>query len=52
MGYNQGYPPNFDELPPEEQERIRLAYRYGGIKLRPDIQNETIPVSKETADIP
>lgn len=52
MDYNQGIPPNFDELPPEEQERIKQRYRYLGIKMRSDIKDKTIPIQKETMDIP
>jgi hypothetical protein len=52
MDYNQGIPPNFDELPPEEQEIIKMKYRYLGIKMRPDIKDKTIPIQKETMDIP
>lgn len=52
MDYNQGIPDNFDELPPEEQEKIRLKYQYLGIKMRPDIKDKTIPIQKETMDIP
>jgi len=52
MDYNQGIPDNFKDLPPEEQERIRLRYRYLGIKMRPDIKDKTIPIQKETMDIP
>jgi len=52
MDYNQGIPPNFDELPPEEQERIKQRYQYLGIKMRSDIKDKTIPIQKETMDIP
>jgi len=52
MDYNQGIPPDFDDLPPEEQERIMLEYRYGGIKLRGDITGETVPITRRTLDIP
>jgi hypothetical protein len=52
QGYNIGIPDNFDELPPKEQELLRAQYRFGGIKLRGDIRDETIPVTRETMDIP
>lgn len=43
-------PDNFNELSPEEQEKIITRYRYGGIRCRHDI-NDQIPVSRETLDI-
>jgi hypothetical protein len=49
--YNVGIPPNIDELPPEVQEKLRGQYRFGGIKLRGDLRDETIPLSRDTMDI-
>ena len=46
------WPANFNQLPKEEQERIKNQYRFGGIKLRWDIKDKTIPISKETLDLP
>ena len=46
------WPANFDQLPKEEQERIKNQYRFGGIKLRSDIKDKTVPITKETLDIP
>jgi len=45
-------PANFDELPPAEQARILSRFRFGGIKCRPDIKDKTIPITRETLDIP
>ena len=44
-------PPNFDELPKEEQELLMAQYRFGGIPCRPDLPG-TIPITRETLDIP
>jgi hypothetical protein len=49
--FNIGIPPNIDDLPPEEQEKLRGQYQYGGIKLRGDIKDETIPLARRTMDI-
>jgi len=46
------WPANFDDLPIEEQERIKARYRFMGIRLRSDIKDKTIPLTKETLDIP
>lgn len=43
---------NFDQLPVEEQERLKARYRFMGIRLRHDIKDRTIPLTKETLDIP
>ena len=51
MSYAVAIPPNFDELPPEEQELLKAQYQYGGIPCRPDIKL-TIPITRETLDIP
>lgn len=45
-------PANFKSLPPEEQERIKARMRFRGIRLRSDLENERIPLSRETLDIP
>jgi hypothetical protein len=52
MELNEGIGPNFDQLPPEEQERLKAKYRYGGIRLRNDIKDKTVPIGRETMDIP
>ncbi len=46
------WPANFDELPVEEQEKIKAKYRFMGIRLRSDIKDKTIPLTRETLDIP
>lgn len=48
----ESIPDNFNELPPEEQQRIKDRMRFRGIRLRGDLPDETIPLSKETMDIP
>lgn len=45
-------PPNFDDLSPEEQKRMADRVRYGGIKMRSDLQSETVKLTKRTLDIP
>jgi hypothetical protein len=45
------FPENFDELPIEEQEKIKALYRFHGIRLRSDIKGKTVPVSRETLDL-
>lgn len=51
MSYSVAIPPNFDELPKEEQELLMAQYRFGGIPCRPDLPG-TIPITRETLDIP
>lgn len=46
------WPANFDQLPKEEQEKIKNQYKFGGIKLRFDIKDSTVPITRETLDIP
>jgi len=46
------FPANFDALPLEEQERIKARYRFLGIRMRHDIKDRTIPISRDTVDIP
>lgn len=41
----------FDELPPEEQERIKGRYRYMGIRLRSDLRDQSVPIGRETMEI-
>lgn len=48
----EGVPPDFDDLPEEEKERIRAVQRFQGLKLRSDIKDRTIPLTKDTMDIP
>lgn len=43
-------PNNFEQLTPEEQQKIIMWYRFGGIRCRHDLDDQ-IPVSKETLDI-
>jgi len=45
-------PPNFKDFPPEEQKRLMERYRYGGIPCRADIDGPTVPITKETLDLP
>lgn len=45
-------PENFNELSPEEQERIKARLRFMGIRLRSDLKFETVTLTKETLDIP
>lgn len=45
-------PDNFDELPAEEQERIKNRIRFRGIRLRSDIDGDTVPITRETLDLP
>lgn len=44
-------PGHFKDLPKEQQEFLKNRYRYGGIRLRSDI-DKSIPLSKRTMDIP
>lgn len=45
--------PGFADLPPEEQERIRLRYRFMGIRLRKDLEKSgSVPIARETMDLP
>lgn len=46
------WPLNFDELPTEEQEKIKARYRFLGIRCRADIKDRTIPMNRETMDLP
>lgn len=46
------WPGNFDKLPAAEQKKIMDQYRFQGIRCRSDIKDKTIPISKETLDIP
>ena len=41
----------FEDLPPEEQERIKGRYRFMGIRLRHDLSFDAVPISKQTMDI-
>lgn len=45
-------PDNFDELPKEEQDRIMGRYRYMGIRLNSDLKDQTIPLTRQTLDLP
>lgn len=44
-------PDDFDDLPEEEQQRIRARIRFRGIRLRSDLDCLNVPVSKETMEI-
>jgi hypothetical protein len=44
--------PAWASLPPEEQERLRLRWRFLGIRLRGDIRDTTVPINRKTSDIP
>ena len=41
----------FDDLPPEEQEKIKGRYRYMGIRLRPDLRDQPVPIQRQTMEI-
>ena len=43
-------PPDFYELPIEDQERIKDRYRFWGIRLRPDLDDPVI-LTRQTLDI-
>ena len=42
----------FYALPVAEQERLLARYRFRGVRLRSDIKDRTVPISRETIDIP
>jgi hypothetical protein len=46
------WPADFDSLTPEEQKRLKDRYRFLGIRLRGDLDYLTIPLTKETHDVP
>lgn len=46
------WPANFEQLPKEQQEAILTKYRFQGLRMRSDIKDKTIPMSKQTLDIP
>ena len=43
-------PANFDELPPEEQERLKVWVRTQGIRLKP-IKGIKIPLTRNTLEL-
>ena len=43
---------NWDEIPPEEQERIMLRYRFMGIRLRSDLKEMTVPIARDRMELP
>jgi hypothetical protein len=45
-------PYNFNELSPEEQKHIMDRYRFQPLRLRSDIKDRTIPLTRKTLDIP
>lgn len=46
------FPANFNSLSPEEKQKILDQYRFEGIKLRADIKDQTVPITRRTMDIP
>jgi hypothetical protein len=44
--------PGQADLPEEELEKMRARYRYMGIRLRHDLGDEVVPISRETMDLP
>lgn len=46
------WPADFYSWSKEEQEKFISKYRFQGIRLRSDIKDKTIPLSRETMDIP
>ncbi len=45
-------PDNMADLPLEEQQRIINRLKFMGIRCRHDLRDFTIPLSRETLDIP
>ena len=52
MENSEGIPDDFDQLPVEEQERIKARLRFLGIRLRSDVKGKTVPLARRTIDIP
>ena len=48
----EGVPPNFNELSDEEKARILAVQRFQGMRLRHDIKDQTIPLTRKTVDVP
>lgn len=46
------FPADFDALTEEEKRIFMDKYRFGGIRCRSDIKDRTIPLTKETLDLP
>lgn len=44
-------PADFDKLPKAEQQRLMDKYRFNGIRLRSDIHDQSVPISRKTLDI-
>lgn len=44
-------PDNFNELPPEEQARLKGRYQYMGVRLRSDVKNQSVPIARETLEL-
>lgn len=44
--------PDFSSFTPEQLKLFEDKYRFQGIRLRHDIKDRTIPLTKETLDIP
>lgn len=49
---NDGIPENFDQLTPEQQAEIVARLRAQGTRLRPDIKDKKVPLTRETLDVP
>jgi len=45
-------PIDFDALTEEQKIDYMHKYRFGGIRCRADIKDRTIPLTKETLDLP
>ena len=43
--------PGFDDLPKEEQEKIKGRYRFMGIRLRHDLSFDAVPINRGTMEI-
>lgn len=45
-------PGHFKDLPKDQQEILANRYKYQGIRLRSDIKDKTVPLTRQTLDIP
>lgn len=43
---------DFSSFTPEQIQLFEDKYRFGGIRLRSDIRDRTIPLTRETVDLP
>ena len=46
------WPANFSQLPADQQKKIMDQYRFQGIRCRADIKDRSIPITRDTLDIP